>query len=271
MASRQAERAALEPKDEEEGVKVEGDVDMENGDDDTKLHRGPSPSAASLNGYANGDTEHDELEDSPVLEDEFDDADGHDDASSSLSSGDDAHPRVEAAASRRQALKERADARTAEEALRIERRAKERQETKAGKHLAAERRRLAEEEAGVRERLRLLEAEFRSHLFTLRSRPLGIDRFGNKVWWLDGLGSAPLNLYSEGRAYYGTGRVYLQGGDEVELGFSREAAELSVDELDARRTSEEGPVRLGPTEWAMYDTPESVRLGRRGTSPALTS
>ncbi|EIW71309.1 hypothetical protein TREMEDRAFT_27184 [Tremella mesenterica DSM 1558] len=123
---------------------------------------------------------------------------------------------------------------------------------------SAEKRRLTEEEEMYLVKLHGLEHDFRSHLYTLRARPMGMDRFGNKLWWMDGLGSAPL-LNEVGKVMVGTGRVYLQGAEDLEVEYHRvTAGEVSVEEVEERRKKEEGEGRLGPGEWGVYDTPEQL-------------
>jgi bromodomain adjacent to zinc finger domain protein 1A len=131
---------------------------------------------------------------------------------------------------------------------------------------------LSDEEDAVRHRMRLLEHEFRSNLYTLRARPLGSDRYCNKVWWMDGLGSAPL-VGSDGKVCYGTGRLYLQGAEDLDLEFARLAAvaandgeEVPSEAVNERRDKEEREGKLAPGEWASYDTPEQVSAA---TLPAM--
>lgn len=233
-----AEREALEPKGEEN---EEGEGEGEG--DEVKDEPG-SPHPKSPNGHANG--EHDELDDSIM---------GDEDTGSRATSPLSDSGRVKTAASRRRAMAEKAAEREAEEALR----AKEREEIRAkraeSKHAAAEKKRLEEEEVALEKRLHELEQGFRRYLYTLRGRPLGTDRFGNKVWWLDGLGSAP--LYIDGKLQYGSGRLYVQGVDDMELEMLRMPVDVPLGQVNERREREEDG-RLAPGEWAVYDTPEQL-------------
>jgi bromodomain adjacent to zinc finger domain protein 1A len=112
--------------------------------------------------------------------------------------------------------------------------------------------------------MRELEYEFRAHIYTLRSRPFGVDRYGNKVWWMDGIGSAPLIIGGGGEGVgFGTGRIYLQGVEEEDLGDLVTLAEVEKGEVEARRIKEEGEGKLGPGEWGVYDTPEQVGYSLR--------
>lgn len=281
----QSERDALEPKEQpkengeepaegEAEAEAEGDGDVSMSEVKEPASRQPSPSL-SVNGIGiNGThsvTEHDELDDSAAGFASDDDAD-------SLSSISHEENPAYAGASRRKAMAAAAAEREAAEVARKEALARERElakEKKAeGKHIAAEKKRLSEEEDAVRHRMRLLEHEFRSNLYTLRARPLGSDRYCNKVWWMDGLGSAPL-VGSDGKVCYGTGRLYLQGAEDLDLEFARLAAvaandgeEVPSEAVNERRDKEEGEGKLAPGEWASYDTPEQVS---GATLPAMVS
>ncbi|OCF37381.1 hypothetical protein I316_00502 [Kwoniella heveanensis BCC8398] len=253
----QAEREALEPKerpkenaDGTEGVDADGDVSM-----DIKTEHGGSPNV-SINGHLNGHghgTDRDELEDSPSIAD--------------LSDNESEHNVGHTAASRRKAMREKALEREAEENLRNQKLAKEREDARLkkieGKQIAAEKKRLADEEEIVNAKIRHLEHDFRRWMYTLRSRPLGLDRFGNKVWWMDGLGSAPV-LDPNGKLTFGTGRLYLQGVDEEDIEILRGAASAAIEEevdvnvVSERRAKEEGDGRLAPGQWAIYDNPEQL-------------
>jgi len=219
---------------------------------DIKGERPASPEL-SIYGFANGTgtgTERDELEESPF------DEDAH-------SSPPESDGRNHAAAARRQVMRERAAEREAEEAVKSAKATKDREDARLkkaeGKQQTAERRRLADEEESTASKLRSLEVDFRSHFYALRARPIGTDRFGNKVWWLDGCGSAPL-VPEHGRVLWGTGRLYVQGADEGEVEWCRLPAEIAPEEVKARRATEEGESRLAPAEWASYDTPDQVSL-----------
>jgi hypothetical protein len=213
----------------------------------------PSP-----NGVANGtatNTERDELESA-----------AGDDNPSRISSP---MPERNTGASRRRAMRERAAEREAEEAMKAAAAAKERQEVKAARaearQLALDRKRLEDEEAALEVKLHEIERDFRRHLYTLRARPLGVDRWHNRVWWLDGLGSAP--LLNDGKVVWGTGRLYLQGAEALDIELSRQGLPhvtqgLGVDipaaQLREKRAREEGDAALAPGEWAVYDTPEQL-------------
>ncbi|KAG7099386.1 hypothetical protein E1B28_001241 [Marasmius oreades] len=118
----------------------------------------------------------------------------------------------------------------------------------------AERRRLDEEVNKLERRLEGIEREFRKLLGGVRVKPLGKDRFHNRVWWFDGLGAASL-VGSGGVAQYGTGRIFIQGPSE----FDEEMLNRRDDDIEGRRLEEEGiEGRLGPREWAVYSDIEEL-------------
>jgi bromodomain adjacent to zinc finger domain protein 1A len=132
-----------------------------------------------------------------------------------------------------------------------------RAKAKGAKATAAELRRLEDEVAKADRRLEAIEREFRRFLGVTRVRPLGRDRFYNRVWWLDGLGSANL-IGAGGTVMYGSGRIFVQGPSEfdVELLERREREEKDV---HSRRPVEEGKDGvLGVGQWAVYETVDEV-------------
>lgn len=203
------------------------------------------------------DNEEDELEDTPPPSESGLDPD---DVLTPASSPPEHAGAAIAGAARRQAMASKAAERAEEELARLSRVKAERESIKAKKNetkaLSTEKKRLIEEEEKAKSRMRELDYEFRAHIYTLRSRPFGVDRYGNKVWWMDGIGSAPL-IMGEGVGF-GTGRIYLQGVEEEDLGDLVTLAEVDKGEVEARRIKEEGEGKLGPGEWGVYDTPEQV-------------
>ena len=183
--------------------------------------------------------------------------------------GDEEGPQT--AVARRRALKERAIEREAEEAQRVQRVAEEKAKRAEDEEKASERKRLQDEYDGVSAKLRQLDFDFRAHIWTLRARPLGLDRFGNRIWWFDGLGSAPL-VNEQGKIILGTGRIYIQGVDDFEAQMLRQNAQAANAELhvldpstslteewvDAKRAKEEGEGKLAKGEWAAIETPEQL-------------
>ncbi|KAI0321703.1 chromatin remodeling complex protein [Amylostereum chailletii] len=123
------------------------------------------------------------------------------------------------------------------------------------KQAAAEHRRLDEEVNKLERRLEGIEREFRKLLGSIRVKPMGRDRFYNRVWWFDGMGSASL-VGSGGAVQYGTGRLFIQGPSvfDQEILDRREKGEVQ-----GRRLREEGPhgmLKVG--EWAVYTEIEEI-------------
>lgn len=125
----------------------------------------------------------------------------------------------------------------------------------SAKQAQAEHRRLDEEVNKLERKLESIEREFRKLLGAIRVKPLGRDRFYNRVWWFDGMGSASL-VGSGGTVQYGAGRIFLQGPSE----FDKEVLDRREDDVTARRLEEEGKDgMLGSGEWAVYNDLEEVR------------
>ncbi len=160
---------------------------------------------------------------------------------SDVPSDAEAAPRT--ASTRRAAAKEREAARAKASSL---------------KQAIAEHRRLDEEVNKLERRLEGIEREFRKLLGSVRVKPLGRDRFYNRVWWFDGMGAASL-IGSGGTVQYGTGRIFVQGASEFDVDLLRRRDE----DIDARRRIEEGPEgMLGANDWAVFNDLEEVRLVR---------
>lgn len=149
-------------------------------------------------------------------------------------------PPSKAVAARRTAAKEREAARAKATSL---------------KAAMAEHRRLDEEVNKLERRLESIEREFRKLLGSIRVKPLGRDRFYNRVWWFDGMGAASL-IGSGGTVQYGTGRIFVQGASE----FDREIVDRREENVDERRAVEEGPEgMLGANEWGVFNDLEEVQ------------
>lgn len=127
------------------------------------------------------------------------------------------------------------------------------------KQAQADRRRIEDEVAKLERRLEGIEREFRKLLGAVRVKPLGRDRFYNRIWWFDGMGAASL-VGTNGNTQYGTGRIFIQGPSE----FDMELLNQRLDEgIEARRVEEEGEQGvLKSNEWAVYNELEEVRLLR---------
>ena len=122
------------------------------------------------------------------------------------------------------------------------------------KQALAEHRRLDEEVSKLEKRLESIEREFRQHVGGVRAKPLGKDRFYNRIWWFDGLGLTAANNLALG--HYGTGRLFIQGPSEFDMDILKRREE----DIDVRRLEEEGREGvLGPGDWAAYSTVEEVR------------
>ncbi len=123
------------------------------------------------------------------------------------------------------------------------------------KQAMAEHRRLDEEVNKLERRLEGIEREFRQLLGSVRVKPMGKDRFYNRIWWFDGMGSASL-LGSGGIVQYGSGRLFVQGPSvfDQEILDRREEGDVRT-----RRLTEEGEEgMLGVGEWAVYTDLEEV-------------
>lgn len=118
-----------------------------------------------------------------------------------------------------------------------------------------EHKRLGEEISKIERRLEVIEREFRKLLGTVRVKPMGRDRFYNRIWWFDGCGSQSL-MGSGGVPQYGTGRLFIQGPSE----FDQEIIDRrDEDDVEARRVEEEGEAGVMHVgEWAVYTEEEQV-------------
>ena len=123
------------------------------------------------------------------------------------------------------------------------------------KHAIAEHRRLDEEVNKLERRLEGIEREFRKLLGAVRVKPLGRDRFYNRVWWFDGMGAASL-IGAGGTVQYTTARIFVQGASEFDVDLLRRRDE----DVEARRREEEGAEgMLRPHEWAVFADIEDVQ------------
>ncbi|KAH9486764.1 Imitation switch two complex protein 1 [Psilocybe cubensis] len=126
------------------------------------------------------------------------------------------------------------------------------------KQAIAEHRRLDEEVNKLERRLEGIEREFRKLLGAVRVKPLGRDRFYNRIWWFDGMGSASL-VGSGGIALYGTGRLFIQGPSEFDLQQLEKKALEDNEDIDQRRREEEGEEgMLKSSDWAAYTELEEI-------------
>ncbi|KAF8342653.1 ATP-utilizing chromatin assembly and remodelling N-terminal-domain-containing protein [Cantharellus anzutake] len=123
------------------------------------------------------------------------------------------------------------------------------------KNALAERRKLEDELTKVERRLEAIEREFRQLFGVGRTRPLGKDRFFNRVWWLDGMGSGTL-VASGGQATYGTGRVFIQGPTEADLPILRDRGDSFIRKRHEEEDGPDGTLKTGT--WAYYSEPHQV-------------
>lgn len=181
--------------------------------------------------------------------------------------------------SRQEILRQKAIEKQAREAARRLEEAKAREAHRAklaeNKILAAQRKKLEEEESKLARRDETIDREFRRLILASRMTPLGRDRFGDKYWWFDGVGSCSLVTGSE-KATYQTGRLFIQGAsvDEVSLLIPDPPTTpvktsayahllhppISAELIATRRAAELGGPdgTLLPNEWAVYSDPERV-------------
>ena len=128
----------------------------------------------------------------------------------------------------------------------------------AQKQALAEHRRVDEEVNKIERRLEGIEREFRRLLGGVRVKPLGRDRFFNRIWWFDGMGSASL-VGSGGTTLYGSGRLFIQGPSEFDDDILQKRQYIENEDIESRRLEEEGKDGiLGPNEWAVYNDLEEV-------------
>ena len=128
----------------------------------------------------------------------------------------------------------------------------------AQKQAMAEHRRVDEEVNKIERRLEGIEREFRKLLGGVRVKPLGRDRFFNRIWWFDGMGSASL-VGSGGTALYGSGRLFIQGPSEFDDDILQKRQYFDNEDIKSRRLEEEGEDGiLGSNEWAVYNDLEEV-------------
>jgi hypothetical protein len=113
----------------------------------------------------------------------------------------------------------------------------------------AERRRMDEEVNKLEKRLDGIEREFRKFQGVKGAKPMGYDRFFNRIWWLDGFGGSGV------LSNYGTGRLFIQGPSEVDM----EILKGRGHEVVRRRMAEEGEDgMLEPGEWGCYSEVEQI-------------
>lgn len=140
-------------------------------------------------------------------------------------------------------------------------RAIERAKNASAKQAQAEHRRLDEEDNKLERRMESMEREFRKWSGVVRLKPLGKDRFHNRYWWFDGVGSSSL-IASGGTVVYGTGRLFMQGPTEADHhAMERKQEEDPSFDLAERRHDQEGAEgMLAIDAWGYYTEPEQVNF-----------
>lgn len=128
----------------------------------------------------------------------------------------------------------------------------------SAKQALADHRKLDEEVNKLERRLEGIEREFRKLLGSVRVKSMGRDRFYNRIWWFDGMGSASL-LGSGGAVQYGTGRLFVQGASEFDVEMLQRREPGEVEERRKEEEGEEGMLAVG--EWAVYTDLEEVCAG----------
>lgn len=202
----------------------------------------PNGSTSTANGNGNGADQDTEMQDSSDL------SDCGPDSGATSEAGSAAGGSTKRSVSRGQSLRRRAQAKSREIS---------RSNAASTRKAAADLRKLEEEVNKFERRLEAIEREFRKLLGCIRSKPMGKDRFHNRIWWFDGLGSGTL-VASGGGPVWSTGRVFIQGPSELDQDLldKREAEDRDVKK---RRMEEEGAEGiLGVNEWAVYSDPEQV-------------
>ncbi|CAE6428329.1 unnamed protein product [Rhizoctonia solani] len=155
----------------------------------------------------------------------------------------------------------------------VNQRAAARAQAAEHKGLVKQRQAHIDEAAKLEKQLAEIEREFRQLLGATRMKPLGKDRFHNRLWWFDGIAGVGMGgRASEGkgnkgkgraiekereREAQGVGRIFLQGPEKGEWEFVMNGRDERA--VQARRIAEEGEeYMLEPGEWAMYAEPEQV-------------
>ncbi|WFD44976.1 dolichyl-P-Glc:Glc1Man9GlcNAc2-PP-dolichol alpha-1,3-glucosyltransferase [Malassezia psittaci] len=246
-------KRALEQRQE-----LDGQKSAENTENATPIEEEDPPPAVALQSdpplsqESDSDSERDEL--ASESESESEQSESENSAESDANS--ERFKRV--LGSRQEALREKAIQRDAEQARIAAEIAKNKEHQRETKQLNAERRRAEEEEVRLLRREEAIEREFRRYAMIPRLRPLGRDRFGNKYFWLDGIGAASLSG-SGGGVLYQTGRVFVQSASKQEwddLCVKYHEGASALLERRAKELQSSDPIAYG--EWAVYTKPEQV-------------
>ena len=264
----------LQAREEFEGKNKEGDEGEEAGGEGED---GAEAGEVEVEGAGTSpeDEEEEEEEEEDELASDSDTRSAREDSTLSESSGRHRGSRQEIL--RQKALEKRAQ----EIALRLSQ-AKAREAHRAklasNKMLSAQRKKLDEEEAKLARRDEAIEREFRRLMLASRMVPLGRDRFGDKYWWFDGVGSCSLVTGTGGgeKSTYQTGRLFVQGAtdEEIALLIPQVKSEskptnvyshlfhppVTMSLITSRKAVELGGEAgtLAPGEWAVYTDAERI-------------
>ncbi|CEH18856.1 Chromatin remodeling complex WSTF-ISWI, large subunit (contains heterochromatin localization, PHD and BROMO domains) [Ceraceosorus bombacis] len=201
--------------------------------------------------------------DSSSEKDELDSSNGDvEEVAESEASDVDISTKAQRLPSRQEALRARALERAAQERKRAADQAAAREahraKTQEAKQLASERNKLIEEEIRLDKQEDFIDREFRRWALAPRLMPLGRDRFFDRYWWFDGIGSASL-VTSHGAVNYSTGRLFVQGASDEEWSLASLEYERGPALLMKRREEEQGAEGvLAPNEWAVYTSADDV-------------
>ena len=202
----------------------------------------PNGSASTANGNKNGVERDVEMQDSSEL------SDGGPDSGATSEAGSAVGGNAKRSTLKGQNLRRKAQARSREIS---------RSNAASARKAAADLRKLEEEVNKFDRRLEAIEREFRKLLGCIRVKPMGKDRFYNRIWWFDGLGSGTL-VASGGGTVWSTGRVFIQGPSELDRDLLHRR-EVEDGDVMKRRSEEESPEGMLDTgEWAVYSDPEQV-------------
>ncbi|TKY90357.1 hypothetical protein EX895_000355 [Sporisorium graminicola] len=183
--------------------------------------------------------------------------------------------------SRQEILRQKALEKQAQEAARRVEEAKAREAHKAklaeNKILTAQRKKLEDEENRLMKKDETIDREFRRLILASRMVPIGRDRFGDKYWWFDGVGSCSLVTGPGSEKHtYQTGRLFIQGATEDEVSLlipdppstpikASPYAHLFHQPITASLVTTRKAAELGgdegtllPGEWASYSEPERI-------------
>lgn len=156
------------------------------------------------------------------------------------------------AGTRQEALREKALQREEEERRLAAEQERSKEQVRETKQLRDELRRLAESLQWCVRREEAIEREFRQYALIPRLQPLGCDRFLDRYYWLDGIGSAAGSAYQ-------AGRLFVQAPPRREWDAMCTEYAGGVAALDRRRRTElqlEEPWVLGA--WGVYTQPEQI-------------